>query len=80
MKIWLLPILGLVLAGCASAALNFQETTDPPEPAPLPQTVHLDDLGPAPELQNDTWLNTAVALRLEDLRGQVVLLDMWTFG
>jgi hypothetical protein len=26
------------------------------------------------------WLNTNEPLRLEDLRGKVVLLDMWTFG
>ncbi len=40
----------------------------------------LPDLGPAPELQNDVFLNTAGPLRLAELRGQVVLLDMWTFG
>jgi thiol-disulfide isomerase/thioredoxin len=40
----------------------------------------LPDLGPAPELTNDTWLNVDSPLRLADLRGKVVLLDMWTFG
>lgn len=40
----------------------------------------LPDLGPAPELTNDTWLNTDQPLRLADLHGKVVLLDMWTFG
>ena len=40
----------------------------------------LDDYGPAPELTNEIWLNTDQPLRLADLRGQVVLLDMWTFG
>lgn len=39
----------------------------------------LDNLGPAPELENETWLNSE-PLRLSKLRGQVVLLDMWTFG
>ncbi len=38
------------------------------------------DLGPAPELENTVWLNTDGPLRLADLRGKVVLLDMWTFG
>lgn len=38
------------------------------------------DLGLAPELQNDIWLNTPEPLRLANLRGKVVLLDMWTFG
>ena len=51
----------------------------PASPAP-PPTVALDDFGPAPELHNETWLNTAAPLRLAELRGQVVLLDMWTFG
>ncbi len=40
----------------------------------------LPDYGPAPELHDSVWLNTERALRLQDLRGQVVLLDMWTFG
>lgn len=40
----------------------------------------LPDLGIAPELANDIWLNTDQPLRLADLRGKVVLLDMWTFG
>lgn len=40
----------------------------------------LDNLGPAPELNNQTWLNVEQPLRLADLRGSVVLLDMWTFG
>lgn len=40
----------------------------------------LPDLGEAPELTNEVWLNTQEPLRLANLRGQVVLLDMWTFG
>lgn len=44
------------------------------DPSPLP------DLGPAPELKNDVWLNTETPLRLTDLSGQVVVLDMWTYG
>lgn len=43
-------------------------------------TVQLPDLGPAPELENTTWLNTDQPLKLSDLRGRVVLIDMWTFG
>jgi KpsF/GutQ family protein len=34
----------------------------------------------APELEGATdWLNTGRPLRLEDLRGKIVLLDFWTF-
>ena len=40
---------------------------------------NLPDQGPAPELQNTVWINSAQPLRLANLRGQVVLLDMWTF-
>ncbi len=40
----------------------------------------LPDLGPAPELTNKTWLNTAAPLHLADLRGKVIGIEMWTFG
>jgi thiol-disulfide isomerase/thioredoxin len=40
----------------------------------------LPDRGPAPELENQVWINTDQPLRLQDLRGKVVLLEMWTFG
>jgi thiol-disulfide isomerase/thioredoxin len=43
-------------------------------------TASLPDLGPAPEMTNDTWLNVDSPLRLADLRGKVVAIDMWTFG
>jgi hypothetical protein len=48
---------------------------------PLQFTVsNLPDLGPAPVWMNENWLNTDMPLRLENLRGKVVLIDMWTFG
>jgi len=46
----------------------------------LSADLRLENYGLAPELTNQIWLNTDQPLRLEDLRGQVVLLDMWTFG
>ena len=46
----------------------------------VPETVELPDLGIAPELSNQVWINTDQPLRLADLRGKVVLLEMWTFG
>ena len=60
----LVPIL---LAGCSAAA----STAAPPR---------LPDLGSAPELAGASWLNVQQPLRLADLGGQVVLLEMWTFG
>jgi hypothetical protein len=43
------------------------------------QSSKLPHLGQAPELENTVWLNSE-PLHLADLRGKVVLLDMWTFG
>ena len=40
----------------------------------------LPDLGEAPELNNAIWLNTDRPVRLADIHGKVVLIDMWTFG
>ena len=44
------------------------------------KTSTLPDLGLAPELTNNTWLNVDAPLRLADLRGKVVIIEMWTFG
>ena len=60
-----------ILAGCASR----QE-----EESAMPKTASLPELGPAPELTNDIWLNVDSPLRLADLRGKVVIVEMWTFG
>jgi hypothetical protein len=51
-----------------------------PTDAPTEAAVVLEDYGPAPELSNEVWLNTDKPLRLADLSGKVVLVDMWTFG
>jgi len=69
----LLALLVVALAGCSALAIKSPGTS-------LPASPSLPDLGPAPELENEVWLNTEQPLRLSDLRGQVVLLDMWTFG
>jgi len=46
----------------------------------MSKLASLPDLGPAPELTNNIWLNVDAPLRLANLRGKVVLIDMWTFG
>jgi len=53
---------------------------DTPGETPTPFRADLEDYGPAPELINEVWLNTDQPLRLAELRGRVVLLEMWTFG
>ena len=68
MKI-ILSVFLLFLAGCATVT-----------PQPVSSPPRLRDLGPAPELTNEIWLNTLEPLRLANLGGKVVLLEMWTFG
>lgn len=80
MKIYLFLLLtGLFLASCATPTTQIQNAI-PPTFSPTEPPMPLPNLGPAPELTNDTWLNTPEPLRLADLRGKVVLLDMWTFS
>ena len=43
-------------------------------------SVDLPDFGIAPELTNTVWVNTPSPLRLADLQGKVVIIEMWTFG
>lgn len=52
-----------------------------PEPTPtlIPATI-IPDLGVAPEINNEVWLNTETALPLASLKGKVVLVEFWTFG
>jgi thiol-disulfide isomerase/thioredoxin len=61
---------------------TIENTIEAPTVQPFtPSASHPDlpDFGPAPELENSVWLNVDHPLRLQDLRGNVVLLDMWTF-
>jgi len=74
MKPWMLFLLVIFLLGCSAPFADVGPAEAPTVVAALP------DLGEAPELTNDIWLNTDIPLRLADLRGQVVLIDMWTFG
>lgn len=63
------PLALVLLAACADSGAG----------SPLRDSRYLD-LGPAPELAGETWLNAPAPLRLADLRGKVVLVEMWTFG
>jgi len=89
----IIVIAPLLVIACTVAQAIEPAPTEPTPPSPIEQHApivpptpaekiyaDLPDLGAAPELENQVWLNTNQALRLEDLRGKVVLLDMWTFG
>jgi thiol-disulfide isomerase/thioredoxin len=71
----ILGLFALILLGCSSRS-NTASQTD----SAMLKTATLPDLGLAPELTNDTWLNVDMPLRLADLRGKVVIVEMWTFG
>lgn len=78
-----------LLAGLAAMALSTSACTALPAVTPsAPRTAaepssalaaQLPNRGPAPELTNELWLNSP-PLRLEDLRGQVVIVEFWTYG
>ena len=86
MKRLLFGLLIIALAGCSPGQLEPSPSPNAPqaeevqvEPA-MPKLASLPDLGLAPELTNETWLNVDSPLRLADLRGKVVIVEMWTFG
>ena len=78
MNKWLAWI--FLLAACA---LSTAQPENAVSPARAPETAiapAYPDLGLAPEIVGDIWLNSDQPLRLADQRGKVVLIDMWTFG
>jgi len=81
-QLWItaLLLLGLSACGAVTKPESESETTEPMPTTALPTHASLQDLGPAPELENEVWLNVEAPLRLADLRGKVVAIDMWTFG
>jgi thiol-disulfide isomerase/thioredoxin len=83
MKRYVFGFLALLLFGCSAQQTSSSDQSEVSastnEPA-LPKVASLPDLGPAPELTNDTWLNVDSPLRIADLQGKVVIVEMWTFG
>lgn len=76
-RLWLYGLFCLGLAACGTVS---RTDTESKALEPMPTHASLRDLGPAPELTNEVWLNVDAPLRLGDLRGKVVAIDMWTFG
>ena len=54
------------------------EPTDTPKPEVVIRS--LANMGPAPEIENEIWLNTDAPIPLSSVEGKVVLLEFWTFG
>lgn len=73
-------IFGLLCLGLAACGGVATQDSESEAAEPMPTRASLPDLGPAPELTNEIWLNVDAPLRLADLRGKVVAIDMWTFG
>ena len=76
------PILavGLALLAPACGLAGGGDDLSMSEPAPTDpsgESIALPDLGQAPAIEGDVWLNSPGS---PDLQGRVVLLDMWTFG
>ncbi len=75
LNIFLLAI--LLLTACNARPTALTEKTAMPTQSVT--ASDLPDLGVAPEIHDGPWLNSA-PLKLANLRGQVVLLEMWTFA
>jgi len=69
-SIFIIFFASLLLTGCSSRDVAIGKTS----------LLSLPDLGKAPELMNETWINTTEPLRLADLKGKVVIIEMWTFA
>jgi len=77
MKRLVFGLVAFLLFGCAP---QQTDASAPSVDSSMPKPASLPDLGPAPELTNNIWLNVDAPLRLADLRGKVVIVEMWTFG
>ena len=87
-RLWIFGMLLFGLSACGTVAGSEAEGDIPesppvseserPEPAAI--SVSLPDLGIAPELTNEVWINVDEPLRLANLRGNVVAIEMWTYS
>jgi thiol-disulfide isomerase/thioredoxin len=95
MKIFLIVLLVVIITSCSQQTGGDVQTspvkgfgitrTAPTVIFPIDSNNRspkssLPDMGAASELETTVWLNSDTPLRLNDLKGKVVLLEMWTFG
>jgi thiol-disulfide isomerase/thioredoxin len=78
-RVSFLVLMSLFLAACSPAGTAANANSLNTASGDSGSQADLPDLGIAPELTNETWLNVDAPLRLANLRGKVILLDMWTF-
>ncbi len=74
---WIIFATLFTLAACTSQTSKIEPAVELPTPKPA---VDLPDLGAAPEIENEVWVNTDAPVTLASQRGKVVLLEFWTFG
>lgn len=75
-------LLAVLLMGTPRSSLRGDDArgTPAPRPTPVPTENPFPGRFPAPSLDGGVeWLNTAGEIRLQDLRGKIVLLDFWTY-
>ncbi len=87
-----LTTLIVTLTACTTASQPISQPTNQPTNEPINQPtsqptleperplLNLPDLGEAPEIRNEVWVNADAPVTLADSRGKVVLLEFWTFG
>ena len=66
----------------AATASPTENSTDSAAPVSFhmsDEPLVQNDYGPAPEFNNDIWLNTDKPLKIADQKGKVVLIEFWTF-
>src|SRR5687767_951725 len=69
-----LPALVLALLAATSCAFSQEKRAETGKPADEPAKVKAPDFTGA-----DGWINTAAPIKIEDLKGHVVVLDFWTY-
>ena len=70
----------LLVSACGSGRVERSEEIGQDTLIRKPVQAVLKDMGAAPAIENELWLNVSQPLSIRELSGKVVLLDFWTFG